>query len=124
MVAAGDDEMSIEDSVIRENRLKAVLHKIHVFNEIFSNHLPTADEIHDRNTLDMCQVLVDRIAELEALNRNLQESLDGATLDIEGLKAQDDAAKQVISDWQNDYAPDPLPDGVLQFVEDLSEAMK
>ncbi len=58
--------MSIEDRAIRENRLSAVLHKIYVFREMFSNHLPTADEIHDRNTLDMCQVLVDRIAELEA----------------------------------------------------------
>ena len=74
--------------------------------------------------------LLERIAELEAQLTALQVKLTNtewhlaneANLHAEAA-AQLTAVNQVISDWQNDYAPDPLPDGVLQFVEDLNDAI-
>ena len=46
--------------------LKAVLNKVAVWKHMYSEHDPTADEINDRNWLNMCVVLSDRIKELEA----------------------------------------------------------
>ena len=54
--------------------LKAVLNKVAVWKQMYSDHDPTADEINDRNWLNMCVVLSDRIKELEA-KLNLQDSV-------------------------------------------------
>ena len=65
----------------------------------------------------------ERYKELETQLDNHRKQTDHWLTLLDKAEAQLTAAKQVISDWQNDYAPDPLPDGVLQFVEDLNDAI-
>ena len=49
---------------------------------------------------DFLSAVADRIAELEALNRNLHESLEGANLDVEGLQAQVDLLEMTKDAWR------------------------
>ena len=69
--------------------LKAVLNKVAVWKQMYSEHDPTADEINDRNWLSMCVVLSDRITELE-------EQLD-AVRGLVGQGVSDDDA--VVVKW-------------------------
>jgi hypothetical protein len=46
-------------------QFKAVMTKIGIMKTMFENHPTTANEVNDRNWLDTCLVLVNRIRELE-----------------------------------------------------------
>ena len=49
------------------------------------------------------------------------KSFDELITENLGLQSQVKHYKDTINNWRDSYAPDPLPDGVSQFVDDLQE---